>query len=249
MSFHRWVESEFRRLTRGREVGLCRAIGDVRDRECWISSPSDMQVTCYTRFKHAPYQRLYCSQRSIGLLFAGIGIKAAMVDKLQQQQTECNCDVPGRSCGYGERQAPLGSDRFWEPFPPKMGTCQYLSPSDLVLDEVINLYKSVVETNANANAALSRANKEANDGLSQLRTNFALAMQMFQDQVTHDVEATFTKTESFFKKLVNNMDAAVQLVLSKTGSTVRDLESDAASLSEVSQFGRSRCTPKCSSNG
>lgn len=119
-----------------------------------------------------------------------------------------------------------------------------LDPSDSVLDELIKLYKSIVETNANANAALSRANKEVNDGLSQLQSNFALAMQMFQDQVTHEVEAYSTKTQSFFEKLVKGMDAAVQSMLSKIGSTMSAIELDAASLNEVSQAGRTRYIPK-----
>ena len=120
----------------------------------------------------------------------------------------------------------------------------FLSSSDLVLDELIKLHKSAVETNANANAALSRANKEVNDALSQLQSNFALAMQMFQDQVTQEIEISSTKTQSFFEKLVQGTDAAVQSMLRKIGSTMSAMESDTASLSEVSEPGRSRCTPK-----
>ena len=113
---------------------------------------------------------------------------------------------------------------------------QLLNSSDLFLDDLIQLYKSVVETNANANAALSRATKEVNDGLSQLQSNFALAMQIFQDQVTHEIEVSSTKAQSFFEKLVIGMDAAVQSMLSKIGSTLGTMESDAANLSEVSRL-------------
>ena len=114
-----------------------------------------------------------------------------------------------------------------------------LTSSDMFLDELIMLYKSVVETNANANAALSRASKEVNDGLSQLQSNFALAMQIFQDQVTHEIEVSSTKAQSFFEKLVIGMDAAVRSMLSKLGSKMSAMESDAADLSEVSRFERS----------
>ena len=99
-----------------------------------------------------------------------------------------------------------------------------------------------METNANANAALSRAYGEVNDGLSQLQSNFALAMQMFQDQVAHEIEVSSTKTQSFFEKLVIGMDAAVQSMLSKIGLTMSAMESDAANLSKVSRFGRIRYT-------
>ena len=108
------------------------------------------------------------------------------------------------------------------------------------LDELIQLYKSVVETNANANEALSRASKEANNGLSQLQSNFALALQMFQDQVANEVEASSIKTQSYFERLIKGVDAAVQSILTRIGSRMAALESDAANLSEVSQFERSR---------
>ena len=113
---------------------------------------------------------------------------------------------------------------------------QLLNTSNLFLDELIKLYKSVVETNANANAALSRANKEVNDGLSQLQSNFALAMQIFQEQVNQEIQVSSFKTQSFFEKLVIGMDAAVQSMLSKLGSAMSAMESDAANLNEVSRF-------------
>lgn len=118
----------------------------------------------------------------------------------------------------------------------------FWSATDLVLDESIKLHKSMVETNADANAALSRATKEANDGLVQLQSNFALAKQMFKDQLMHDLEVSSTKTQSFFEKLVKGMDTVVQSTLSKMGSTVRAMDSDAVNLSEVSQSARSRRT-------
>ena len=115
-----------------------------------------------------------------------------------------------------------------------------LSFSNLFLDELIKLHKSAVETNANANAALSRATKSANDALGQLQSNFALAKQMFQDQLNRDLEISSKDTQSFFERLVKDVDTAVQSTLSKIGSKVRAMDSDAATLSEVSQFwGRS----------
>ena len=114
----------------------------------------------------------------------------------------------------------------------------------MFVDEFIVLFKSAVETNANANAALSRAHKEFNDELSQFQSNFALAMQIFQDQVAHEIEVSSTKTQSFFQKLVIGMDAAVQSMLSKIGSKMSAIESDAARLSKVSRSGRVTYSPK-----
>ena len=69
-------------------------------------------------------------------------------------------------------------------------------------------------------------------------------MQKFQDQVTHEIELSSTRTQSFFEKLVKRMDAAVQSMLSKIGSKMSAMESDAADLSKVSRFGRIRYRPK-----
>ena len=106
----------------------------------------------------------------------------------------------------------------------------------MILDELIKLHKSAVETNAEANAALSRATKEANDGLSQLQNNFALAKQMFQDQLLQDLEVSSTKAQSFFEKLIRDADSLVRSTLSKMASTVKSMEADAANLSRVSQI-------------
>ena len=102
--------------------------------------------------------------------------------------------------------------------------------TDSVPDELIKLYKSVVEINANANTALSRATKEANDGLS----DFSLAVQMFKRQLMHDLETSSSKTQSYFEKLVKGMDSAVQSTVSKMSSVIRAAETDAANMSEVS---------------
>lgn len=118
----------------------------------------------------------------------------------------------------------------------------------MVLDELINLHKSIVEMNANANAALSRATKEANDAFSQLQSNFALAKQIFQDQLIHDIEVSSTKTQSFFEMLVKGMDTTVQSVLSKLGLEMKAIESDAANLSEVGHSGRGICTLEVPAN-
>ena len=126
---------------------------------------------------------------------------------------------------------------------------QLLNISNLFLDELIKLYKSVVETNADANAALSRANQQVNNGLSQLQSNFALAMQMFQDQVTHEIEVSSTKTQSFFEKLVMGMDAAVKSMTSKLGSTMSAMESNAANLSKVSQLEAAHIRQRVSTSG
>lgn len=91
----------------------------------------------------------------------------------------------------------------------------------------------MVRTNAEADIALSKATKEANEGLIQLRSNFALAKQMFQKQLMQDLEAASTKTQTFFERLLTSMDTAVSTTMSKMSSRVKDIELDTESLSEV----------------
>ena len=98
----------------------------------------------------------------------------------------------------------------------------------------------MVEINANANTALSRATKEANDGLS----DFSLAVQMFKRQLMHDLETSSSRTQSYFEKLVKGMDSAVQSTISKMSSVIRAAEADAANMSEVSLSGRNQCVQK-----
>lgn len=121
---------------------------------------------------------------------------------------------------------------------------QLLLSSDVFLDEFIGLFKSAVETNANADAALSRASKEFNDVLSQVQSSFALAMQIFQDRVTREIEVSSTRTQSLFEKLVTGMESAVQSMLSEISSKLSAMESEAANLSKVSRLGRSTFLPE-----
>ena len=97
-----------------------------------------------------------------------------------------------------------------------------------------------MEINANANTALSRATKDANDGLS----DFSLAVQMFKRQLMHDLEISSSTTQSYFEKLVKGMDSAVQSTISKMSSVIRAAETDAANMSEVSPSARSQCVWK-----
>ena len=108
--------------------------------------------------------------------------------------------------------------------------------TDFLPDELIKLYKSVVEINADANTALSRATKNANDGLS----DFSLAVQMFKRQLMHDLEISSSETQSYFEKLVKGMDSAIQSTISKMSSVIRAAETDAANMSEVSPSRRSQ---------
>ena len=94
----------------------------------------------------------------------------------------------------------------------------------------------MVEINADASTALSRATKDANDGL----TDFSLAVQMFKKQLMQDLEISSSKTQSYLEKLLKGMDSAVQSTINKMSSVIRAAETDATNMSEVSPSVRSR---------
>jgi len=101
-----------------------------------------------------------------------------------------------------------------------------------VLDELIKLHKSVVETTADANLALARATNQTNSVFVQLQNDFALAKQTFQDQLMQDLDASTAKTQSFVERLVKGMEAAVHSAMSRMVSATQEIESNTASMSQ-----------------
>ena len=93
----------------------------------------------------------------------------------------------------------------------------------------------MVETNADANSALVRATTQANAALIQLRHEFAVAQQDFQDQLLQDLDSSTAKAQSFLERLVRSMDTAVQTAVSKVTTVTKDIEASTARLSEVSK--------------
>lgn len=113
-----------------------------------------------------------------------------------------------------------------------MGTSAWTS-ADSHLDQLIKLHKSIVETSAEASGALARATDEANTALTQLQYEFATAKRAFQDQLLRDVESLTDHTQSFLERLISGTDTAIQGVLGKIFSTIKEVESETVSLAQV----------------
>ena len=97
---------------------------------------------------------------------------------------------------------------------------------------MIELHKSLVETTADANAALAEATRQANAAVSQLQHDFSLAKQAFQKQLMQDLETSTARTQTFLERLIESMDSSVQSAISKVMSAMKDIESTTAEASD-----------------
>ena len=102
-----------------------------------------------------------------------------------------------------------------------------------MIDDLIKLHKSIVETNSDVNSALSKALGEANARLLEQR-EFAVAIDTFQRQLLQDLQATGAEAQSFFQKLIKSIDAAAQNVLSQLSLATKEAATTVAGLSKVS---------------
>ncbi|KAL9101507.1 MAG: hypothetical protein Q9163_003233 [Psora crenata] len=103
---------------------------------------------------------------------------------------------------------------------------------DIDKDDLIRLYQKIVETHSDANAALAQAAQTSHKSLQQLREDFMLAAQAFQDQLKRDSESLNTRMQLYFGKLMDSLESAFQATLSRVRSTASAMDSDMASLSK-----------------
>jgi hypothetical protein len=92
-------------------------------------------------------------------------------------------------------------------------------------DEFIKLHKSMAGTSSNIKDALSKALDNAATQLSQQK-EFAVTVKAFQRQVLQDLESSALQAHSYFAKLLDSIESAVQLMLGKwiTGAKEADLK-------------------------
>lgn len=91
----------------------------------------------------------------------------------------------------------------------------------------------MTQTNADVNAALSKALENAAEDLSQQR-DFAIAIGSLQKKMLNDLESSNNDAQTFISRLINAMDSAIQAVLTKITSAAEDLESDITRLHKAS---------------
>lgn len=104
-----------------------------------------------------------------------------------------------------------------------------------LLDELIKLHRSMVETSQGASSALGRATNEANAALTQLQSEFALAKRGFQDQLLQEMESSTKRTQSSFERMIKGMDTAIQGAMGQVLSRIKDFNSETISLGHVCQ--------------
>lgn len=93
----------------------------------------------------------------------------------------------------------------------------------------------MTQTNADVNTALSKALENAAEDLSRQR-DFAVAIGTLQQKMLRDLESSKNDARTFFPKLINVMDTAIQAILTKITSAAVDVESDLTKLQKVSSI-------------
>ena len=100
-------------------------------------------------------------------------------------------------------------------------------------DQIINLHKSSIQTNQDADEALSEAVKYSRDALERQRDEFALVKKAIQEQLFRDIERAGGQAQSLLAKLMTDLNAGVQKTLTRMASTAKKLENDLTGLYTV----------------
>ena len=102
-----------------------------------------------------------------------------------------------------------------------------------MLDELIELHKSSIQINRDADAALARAVEDSLETLRRQHEEFALVKRAFQEDLLRDLELAAKRAQSFLGKLMTGLDAGVQTFLTRVTSATRSFEADVIGLRAV----------------
>lgn len=100
------------------------------------------------------------------------------------------------------------------------------------IDDMIRVLKSLVSTSSDLDEVLSKALHETAQRLVQQR-DFAKAIDLFQRQLLHDLELVSGEAQSYFTRLMENMESVVETWLSRASSAFKNVETDVVSLNQV----------------
>jgi len=101
------------------------------------------------------------------------------------------------------------------------------------LDELLDLHRSMAGVNAEMNFVLANSVEDAHTQL-KAQARFAKALGAFQTQLLHDLEMSNAAAQTYFQKLIETLDGAVQTVVAKIVNAAKTVEADVQSLSQVS---------------
>lgn len=96
---------------------------------------------------------------------------------------------------------------------------------NLIIDELINLHKSLVRTISELDLAMVGTLKDVNTVLSDQR-GFVFALKVFQKKLLWSLESLNTQTQSYFLELVQKMESVSKSVLTKLNVAVQDTIED-----------------------
>ena len=94
---------------------------------------------------------------------------------------------------------------------------------------MINLHKSSIRINRDADAALSQAVEHSRETLQRQHEEFALIKQAIQKSLFEDIKTAGVEAQSMLGKLMSSLDTGLQTALTKMASTVKTLENEISS--------------------
>lgn len=97
---------------------------------------------------------------------------------------------------------------------------------------MIRVLKLLVSTSSNLDDVLNKALQEAAQRLAQ-QQDFAKAIDSFQSQLLQDLELVSGKAQSYFTRLMKDMESVVETWLSKVLLAFKNVETDITSLGQV----------------
>lgn len=91
----------------------------------------------------------------------------------------------------------------------------------------------MAEVNADMNLVLADSVQNAHAQL-KVQAQFAEAVKAFQAQLLHDLESSNVAARTYFQRLMETLDAAVQTIIAKVTNAAKTAEADVQVLSHVS---------------
>lgn len=101
-----------------------------------------------------------------------------------------------------------------------------------MLDEFIKLHKSMAEASSNMKDALLKALDKAATQLSQ-QEDFAVTVKGLQRRVLQDLDSSTLQAQSYFSKLTEGMETAMQLMLGKWNTETKNAGVELSKLQNV----------------
>ena len=101
-------------------------------------------------------------------------------------------------------------------------------------DELLKLYKTFIQTHANADSALQSTVQKSAKHLKQHEDAYALMQRMIHEKLPGDIESASIRVKAFVEKMLSLLDAKIQDVTRTTSSTIKNVKERVIDLDAVS---------------